>query len=44
MNLEKFKIAQGVLIDAKVISGPVDFSTAFLPRFWNAVPAADKKM
>jgi len=44
MNLERFKIAQGVLIDAKVISGPVNFSTAFLPQFWNAVPAADKKM
>lgn len=44
MDLEKYKAAQGILIDAKVISGPVDFNTAFLPRFWNAVPAADKKM
>ena len=44
MDLEKFKAAQGILIDAKVISGPVDFNAAFLPKFWSAVPAADKKM
>jgi NitT/TauT family transport system substrate-binding protein len=44
MDLEKYKGAQGMLIDAKVISAPVDFSTAFLPKFWQAVPAADKKM
>ncbi|MSQ54563.1 MAG: ABC transporter substrate-binding protein [Betaproteobacteria bacterium] len=44
MDLEKYKVAQAVMVDAKVISGPVDFSATFLPRFWNAVPAADKKM
>jgi len=44
MDLEKYKLAQSILIDAKVISGPVNFDTTFLPRFWNAVPTADKKM
>lgn len=44
MDVEKYKIAQGVLIDAKVISGPVDFAAAFPSKTWNAVPAADKKM
>ncbi len=44
MDLEKYKGAQTILVDAKVISGPVNFDTTFFPKFWNAVPAADKKM
>ena len=43
-DLAKFKSAHDLLVEAKVLSGPVDFNTAFAPKFWSAVPAADKKM
>ncbi len=44
LDMPRLKGAQEMLIQAKVISGPVDFNTAFAPKFWDAVPAADKKM
>jgi NitT/TauT family transport system substrate-binding protein len=44
LNMTRLKAAQDLLVDAKVLSGPVDFNTGFAPQFWNAVPAADKKM
>lgn len=44
LDMPRLKGAQEMLIAAKVISGPVDFNTAFAPKFWDAVPAADKKM
>ena len=43
-DLAKFKTAHDLLLEAKVLSGPVDFNAAFAPKFWNAVPAADKKI
>ena len=36
--------AQKVLLDNKALDGAVDLAKAFDPRFWNAVPAADKRM
>lgn len=44
LNMPRLKGAHDMLVQAKVLAGPVDFNTAFDPRFWNAVPAADKKM
>ncbi len=44
LNMPRFRAAQDILVQAKVLSGPVDFNAAFDTRFWNAVPAADKKM
>lgn len=44
LNMPRLKAAQDMLIEAKVLSGPVDFNTAFAPKFWNAVPVADKKL
>ncbi len=44
LDMAKFKSAQDMLVEAKVISGPVDFEKAFAPKFWQAVPAADKKL
>ncbi len=44
LNMPRLKAAHDMLLNAKVLSGPVDFNTAFDLKFWNAVPAADKKM
>lgn len=44
LDMARLKGAHDLLLDAKVISAPVDMSKAFTTRFWDAVPAADKKM
>ena len=44
LNMPRLQAAHDMLLSAKVLGGPVDFKTAFDPRFWNAVPAADKRM
>lgn len=44
LDMERLKGAHDLLLNAKVINAPVDFATAFAPRFWDAVPAADKTM
>ena len=44
IDMARMKAAHDLLLDAKVISAPVEMGVAFTPRFWEAVPAADKKM
>jgi hypothetical protein len=44
LDMPRLKGAHDLLLNAKVIAAPVDFNTAFAPKFWEAVPAADKKM
>lgn len=44
LDMNRLKSAHDLLLEAKVISAPVDMSKAFTTRFWDAVPAADKKM
>lgn len=44
LDMARLKGSHDLLLDAKVISAPVDLTKAFTPKFWEAVPAADKKM
>jgi NitT/TauT family transport system substrate-binding protein len=44
--MDKSRIAtqQAVLVEFKAIPAPVDIDKAFVSRFWDAVPDADKKV
>ena len=44
MNKTRIAAQQAVLVEFKAIPGPVDLDKAFVSRFWDAVPDADKKV
>ena len=44
LDMGRLKVAHDILLEAKMISAPVEMSSAFNAKFWQAVPDADKKM
>ena len=44
--MDKARIAtqQAALVEFKALPAPIDIDKAFVTRFWDAVPAADKKV